>query len=186
MDKLAEICATKREEVADRQGAGDARRPRPRARKDPPRPRGFCAALERKAAAGFGLIAEIKKASALQRPDPRRLPPGEHAVAYQQGGAACLSVLTDAPYLPGPRGLPDGRPRGVRPAGAAQGFHGRPVAGRRSPRIGADAILIIVAALADAEMAEIEAAALERGMDVLVEVHDAPRWRAWGGGCARG
>jgi indole-3-glycerol phosphate synthase len=170
-DKLAEICATKRGEVAarkafatlddlDRQAAAASR------------PRNFRAALEAKTAHGFGLIAEIKKASpskGLIRADFR---PAEHAVAYEQGGAACLSVLTDAPYFQGHEDyLMDARAACALPV-LRKDFTVDPWQVAEARAIGADAILIIVAALEDAEMAEIEAAALERGMDVLVEVHD--------------
>ena len=171
-DKLAEICATKREEVAARKGLatlGDL----DRAAQGSTPPRGFRAALEAKAAAGFGLIAEIKKASpskGLIRADFR---PAEHAIAYEQGGAACLSVLTDAPYFQGHEDyLMDARAACTLPV-LRKDFMVDPWQVAESRAMGADAILIIVTALEDAVMAEIEAAALDRGMDVLVEVHDA-------------
>jgi indole-3-glycerol phosphate synthase len=171
MDKLAEICASKREEVANRKGLATLD-DLDRAAQGSTPPRGFRAALEAKSAAGFGLIAEIKKASpskGLIRADFR---PAEHAVAYQQGGAACLSVLTDAPYFQGHEDyLMDARAACDLPV-LRKDFMVDPWQVAESRAIGADAILIIVAALGDAEMAEIEAAALERGMDVLVEVHD--------------
>src|SRR5688572_31695085 len=171
MDKLAEICATKREEVTARKGLAtlddlDS------AAAATSRPRGFAAALASKAAEGFGLIAEIKKASpskGLIRADFR---PAEHALAYQQGGAACLSVLTDAQYFQGHEDyLMDASAACDLPV-LRKDFTLDPWQVAEARAIGADAILIIVAALEDAEMAEIEAAALERGMDVLVEVHD--------------
>jgi len=171
MNKLAEICATKREEVTARQAFATLEDLDRKAAEASP-PRGFRRALEAKAAAGFGLIAEIKKASpskGLIRADFR---PAEHAIAYQLGGAACLSVLTDAPYFQGHEDyLMDARAACDLPV-LRKDFMVDPWQVAESRAIGADAILIIVAALDDAEMAEIEAAAIERGMDVLVEVHD--------------
>jgi len=170
-DKLTEICATKREEVAARKGLATVD-DLDRAARTAAAPRGFRAALEAKAAAGFALIAEIKKASpskGLIRADFR---PAEHAVAYEQGGAACLSVLTDAPYFQGHEDyLMDARAACALPV-LRKDFMVDPWQVAEARAIGADAILIIVAALDDATMAEIEAAALERAMDVLVEVHD--------------
>ena len=171
MNKLDEICATKRQEVADRR-AEATHDDLDRAARDVTPPRGFAAALATKARDGFGLIAEIKKASpskGLIRADFR---PAEHALAYQHGGAACLSVLTDAPYFQGHEDyLMDARAACDLPV-LRKDFMVDPWQVSEARAIGADAILIIVAALDDTLMAEIEAAALERGMDVLVEVHD--------------
>ena len=100
MDKLAEILAAKRGEVAHRR-----RREPLAALEDLARaqatPRGFAAALRRASADGFGLIAEIKKASPSRGLIREDFHPAEHARDYAAGGAACLSVLTDAPFFHG-------------------------------------------------------------------------------------
>lgn len=171
MNKLEEICANKRAEVAQRRAersvtaldydaAGRSA------------PRGFEAALRRRAASGFALIAEIKKASPSKGVIRADFQPADHARAYQAGGAACLSVLTDAPYFQGHEDfLVEARAACELPV-LRKDFMVDPWQVAEARAIGADAILIIVAALDDAQMAEIEAAAVERGMDVLVEVHD--------------
>lgn len=170
-NKLIEICATKRIEVAERKAFATLA-DLDRAAASQTAPRGFEAALRAKAATGFALIAEIKKASpskGLIRADFR---PAEHALAYQEGGATCLSVLTDAPYFQGHEDyLVEARAACALPC-LRKDFMVDPWQVAEARAIGADAILIIVAALEDAQMAEIEAAALERGMDVLIEVHD--------------
>nr|WP_315381607.1 indole-3-glycerol phosphate synthase TrpC [uncultured Sphingomonas sp.] len=164
---LDTIIATKRTEVA-------ARKASPRAWPAPSAPRGFKAALDARAAAGgYGLIAEIKKASPSKGLIRADFDPPAHARAYAAGGAACLSVLTDQEYFQGHEDyLVAARAACDLPV-IRKDFLIDPWQVEESRAMGADAILIIVSALDDCQMAEIEAAAIEQGMDALVEVHDA-------------
>lgn len=174
MNKLDEICKVKLEHIRKQQSRIKLSGLEDIARNTAETPRGFMRALSDKYNEGnFGLIAEIKKASpskGLIRADfaPERL-----AVEYSEGGAACLSVLTDIPYF-------QGSDEYLKTARAAVAL---PVLRKdfmldsyqivESRALGADCILLIVAALGDSQMQELEAAAFEYGMDVLVEVHDA-------------
>jgi indole-3-glycerol phosphate synthase len=170
IDMLAQICETTRAEVARRKAKRTVADLEALAATQTP-PLGFRAALD--AAPGFGLIAEIKKASPSKGLIRADFNPAAHARAYEAGGAACLSVLTDAPYFQGHEDYLVAARAACHLPVLRKDFMVDPWQVAEARAIGADAILIIVAALDDAMMADIEAAAADYVMDVLVEVHDA-------------
>jgi indole-3-glycerol phosphate synthase len=171
MNKLEEICTGKYAEVATRRAALSSADLADRIAAQTA-PRGFEAALRARSAKGFALIAEIKKASPSKGLIREDFHPASHARAYAAGGAACLSVLTDAKWFQGHADyLIEARAACGLPA-LRKDFMVDPWQCAEARAMGADAILIIVAALSDAQMQEIESAAREHGMDVLVEVHD--------------
>jgi indole-3-glycerol phosphate synthase len=171
-DILQTILRRKAEEIAERSARLPLRELSARCEGLAPT-RGFAAALQAKIAAGqAAVIAEVKKASPSKgviRPDFR---PAEIAASYERGGAACLSVLTDVDFFQGADDyLVEARGACSLPVlrkdftvDAYQVYEARV--------LGADCILLIVAALGDAALAELSHLAMDLGMDVLVEVHD--------------
>ncbi|MCL4756783.1 MAG: indole-3-glycerol phosphate synthase TrpC [Rhodocyclaceae bacterium] len=172
-DILNRILAAKREELAQRSARMPLAAVQAAAKAEPPA-RDFVAAIRTRIAAGQpAVIAEIKKASPSKgviRPD---FHPGLIAASYERGGAACLSVLTDREFFQGDSAyLQQARAACALPV-LRKDFLIDPWQVFEARAIGADAILLIAAALELAQMQEMEAVADELGMAVLVEVHDA-------------
>lgn len=172
-DILDKIVAVKREEVA----AGKARRSLASWRDDAEARRdlrGFGAALRAKVSAGqAAVIAEVKKASPSKGVLRDHFVPAEIATSYAAHGAACLSVLTDERFFQGSAAyLQQARAACSLPA-LRKDFMIDEYQVVEARALGADCILLIAACLSDAQMADLEAASMALGMDVLVEVHDS-------------
>jgi indole-3-glycerol phosphate synthase len=168
---LEKICDDKRRHIAERKSHQPMSHLVAAAERATP-PRGFAAALFGAAANGYGLIAEIKRASPSKGLIRNDFNPASLARAYQAGGAACLSVLTDRPYFQGADEHLLAARAAVHLPVLRKDFRLDPYQIVEARALGADCVLLIMAALDDDMARELENVAMGHCMDVLVEVHD--------------
>ncbi|MCW9032707.1 MAG: indole-3-glycerol phosphate synthase TrpC [Rhodospirillales bacterium] len=172
-DVLTKICDDKRVHVAKCKEHTSLNDVEAKA-KEASTPRGFSASLERSIADGrYGLIAEVKKASPSKGLIRADFNPTQLAQAYERGGASCISVLTDVPYFQGADSYLVEARSAVNLPILRKDFMVDPYQIVEARALGADCILLIMAALDDNLAKELEDTAIQYGMDVLVEVHDA-------------